>query len=232
MARAADVQVTPTLIDLTAAGPRATLALRNGGAEPVRLEVTARRWAQGSDGSMQLSPAADCVVYPPILVLGPGETRNLRVGTTAKAGPAERSWRVFLEELPPPERPGGPAQVRVLSRISIPVFLAPERAVVRSEVTGLALEGGRARFALRNTGTVHLRPVEVRLEGRDAGGSAVLARAVEAWYLLAGGERDLEVALPAAECRKLATLAVEAVFDRDHAVARSRVAVPAGACGP
>lgn len=224
--------MTPTLIDLTAASPRATLSLRNGGAEPVRLEVTAQRWAQGSDGAMQLSPAGDCVVYPPVLVLGPGEERNLRVGTTAKAAPSERSWRIFLQELPPPERPGGPAQVRVLSRISIPVFLAPERAVVRAGVSGLRLEGGRARFSLRNLGTVHLRPLEVRLEGRDAGGRAVLAKPVEVWYLLAGGERDVEVALPPGACRKLAVLAVEAAFDRDQTVARARADVPAGACGP
>ena len=224
--------MTPTLIDLTAASPRATLSLRNGGAEPVRLEVTAQRWAQGSDGAMQLAPAEDCIVYPPVLVLGPGEERNLRVGTTAKAGPAERSWRVFLQELPPPERPGGPVQVRVLSRISVPVFLAPERAVVRAEVSDLKVEGGRARFSVRNLGTVHLRPLEVRLEGREADGRAVLAKPVEVWYLLAGGERDVEVALPAAECRKAASLAVEAAFDRDHAVVRSRVDVPAGACGP
>jgi fimbrial chaperone protein len=218
------------LVELTAREPRAILAIRNAGAEPVRIEVKAHLWGQGEDGRMQLSPTDEVVVFPPLATIGPGEERNLRVGTTARAGAEEKSFRIFLEELPPPERPGDRSQVRVLSRIGIPVFLAPERPESRAVVAGLALEKGRAAFALRNTGSVRVRPSQVRLAGLSADGTTLFSLDLEAWYVLAGGERRFEVSLPADGCAQVRAVAVEAALERD--VLRARVEAPGGACAP
>jgi fimbrial chaperone protein len=217
-------------VELSGREPRAILALHNGGPEPVRLEVKAHRWAQGDDGQMQLSPAEDLVVFPPLLTIGPGEGRNIRVGTTAEAGAEERSYRIFLEELPPAEKAGGAARVRVLSRIGIPVFVAPARAVARAALLDPSLEKGRALLALRNTGTVRIRPSQVRLEGLGADGRALFARDLDAWYVLAGGERRWEVPLPGEACAKVRALSVEAALEKE--VLRARAEVPGGACAP
>jgi len=179
---------------------------------------------------MQLSPTEEVIVFPPLVIVGPGEERNLRVGTTAEAGPAEKSYRIFLEELPPPERPGERSQVRVLSRIGIPVFVAPLRTEARAALAELSLVKGRATFALRNTGTVRVRPSRVRLEGRGADGKALFARDLDAWYVLAGGERRYEVPLPAERCAEVRALAVEAALEKE--VLRARAEAPGGACAP
>jgi fimbrial chaperone protein len=179
---------------------------------------------------MQLSPTEEVIVFPPLVTIGPGEERNLRVGTTAEAGPAEKSYRIFLEELPPPERPGERSQVRVLSRIGIPVFVAPLRTEARAALAELSLVKGRATFALRNTGTVRVRPSRVRLEGRGADGKALFARDLDAWYVLAGGERRYEVPLPAERCAEVRALAVEAALEKE--VLRARAEAPGGACAP
>jgi fimbrial chaperone protein len=217
------------VVELSAREPRAILTLRNGGADPVRIEVKPSRWAQADDGQMVLAPAEDLIVYPPIVALGPGEERHLRVGT-ASPGPegAERSYRIFLEELPPAEKPGDPSQVVVLSRIGIPVFVAPERPEARAVLAGLSLGQGGVAFALRNTGTVRVRPSRVRLEGLSADGAQLFAKDLEAWYVLAGGERRFEVALPAETCGKVRTLAVEAALEKE--VLRARAQAPGGAC--
>ncbi len=217
------------VVELSAREPRAILTLRNGGTDPVRIEVKPSRWAQADDGQMVLAPAEDLIVYPPILALGPGEERHLRVGTTSsRPEGAERSYRIFLEELPPTEKPGDRSQVVVLSRIGIPVFVAPERAEARAALAGLSLEHGRVAFALRNTGTVRVRPSRVRLEGLGADGAPLFARDLEAWYVLAGGERRFEVALPAEACGRLRALAVEAALGNE--VLRARAEAPGGAC--
>lgn len=229
-ARAADLQINPISIELSAREPRAILALRNAGSEPVRIEVKRHLWGQAEDGQMQLAPTEEVVVFPPLVTIGPGEQRNLRVGTTARPGAAEKSWRIFIEELPPPERPGERSQVRVLSRIGIPIFLAPERPVGRAAIAGLTLERGRAAFALRNTGTVRIRPSQVRLEGLAADGSAVFSASVEAWYVLAGGERRFEVPIPAGRCGEVRAIAVEAALEKE--VLRARAEAPGGACAP
>jgi fimbrial chaperone protein len=218
------------LVELTAREPRAILSVRNAGCEPVRIEVKRSLWAQAEDGQMQLSPTEEVVVFPPLLTLGPGEERNLRVGATAGAAAAERSYRIFVEELPPPEKPGQRSQVQVLSRIGIPVFLAPERPLARAALVGLRLEKGRARFALRNTGTVRVRPSQVRLAGLSADGRPLFSSPVEAWYVLADGERQWEVPVPPEACPGLRSLEVEAALDGE--VLRARAEVPGGACAP
>jgi hypothetical protein len=120
--------------------------------------------------------------------------------------------------------------VQVLSRIGVPVFLQPSRRQERVEVEGLRLDAGAARFALANRGNVHVRPSAVRLLLLDAGGQPVETRSLEAWYVLAGGERVYSVPLPAETCRRVRSLAVE--VDLAPAPLRAAAAAVPAACGP
>jgi len=208
------------------------VALRNVGKEPVRLEVQATRWSQSPEGQLETAPTDELVVFPPLLTLAPGEERNLRVGATARPGAAERSYRVFLQELPPPEKPGERQQVRVLSRLGLPVFLAPERSATRADLADLQVQGGKARFALQNAGSVRLRPAEVRLTARGADGRTLFARALDAWYVLAGGERRYQVELPAESCPAVRSVAVEVALGTGQAPLRAEGRLAEGACGP
>lgn len=230
--RAAELQIHPVSVDLSAAEPRATLTLRNAGKEPARIEIQATAWSQGIDGEVQTAPTDELLVFPPLLGLAPGEERNLRVGTTARPGTAERTYRIFLQELPPPERPGEPQQVRVLSRIGIPVFVAPERPAARAALADLRAAGGKAAFTLRNQGTIRVRPAEVQLSGRGADGQLLFARALDAWYVLAGGERRYELAIPAGECRALRQLQVQVELGSGKPPLHAEQVVGEGACAP
>lgn len=231
-ARAADLQVHPVSIDLSGAEPRATVALRNVGREPVWLEVQTAAWSQSPEGELQTAPTDEIVVFPPLLTLAPGEERNLRVGTTARPGAAERTYRVFLQELPPAGKPGERQQVRVLSRLGLPVFLAPQRPASSAALEGLGASGGKARFALRNAGSVRLRPAEVKLVARGAAGHTLFARPLDAWYVLAGGERRYELSLPQEQCPAIRTLAVEVTLAEGQPPLRAEQALAEGACAP
>ncbi|HEX7624559.1 MAG TPA: fimbria/pilus periplasmic chaperone, partial [Anaeromyxobacteraceae bacterium] len=197
-----------------------------------RFEVVVRAWEQSAAGEMRVMPTDDVLVYPPLLALAPGESRLLRVGVAPKGqfGAAERTYRVFIEELPPPAKPGDTAQVRVLSRISIPVFLAPFRAVERAELTGLILSGSEARFTLRNEGILRLRASSVKLAALGADGTVLSQLELPAWYVLAGGVRAYQAVVPPARCAEVRTVEVTAALERQ--TLRAKAAAPGGVCAP
>jgi fimbrial chaperone protein len=229
--RGADLRVTPVRVDLGRDAKTALITLRNGGSEEARYQVSVLHWEQTAAGQMKLGPTEDIVFFPKLFGLKPGEQRNLRVGTVTPFGTVEKTYRLFVEELPPPEKPDAKPQVRVLTRIGVPVFLAPLQPSERGEVADLAVRAGKASFRVVNKGTMHIRPLGVRLSGTDRDGNHVLGRGLDAWYVLAGGERDYEVELPKEACPRVAKLTVEAVLGEKERIT-AELAVAPGACGP
>lgn len=225
VASAGAVDVSPVNVELSGKVRTALLSLRNGDGAPARYQLRAYAWAQKPDGAIDLSPTRELVVFPPLLELAAGEARNVRVGTEAAPGAAERTWRIFIEELPRAETAEDAARVRVLTRIGVPVFLAPAKAVERGELAFLGRDGARIRLALRNTGTVRLRPRSVTLALAGADGSPVFERSLDGWYVLAGGERVYEVEVPAEACARAVTVVATAALERGAIEARA-----AGAC--
>ena len=228
-ARGAEVQINPVVVQLSAGTGSALVSVRNAAAEAVRFEVQVRAWSQSPAGEMVLAPTEDVLAFPPILALAPGEERNLRVAAATAFGAVEKTYRVFVQELPPAERPESASQVRVLSRIGLPVFLAPDRPVARHAVEALAVAAGRVTFRLENRGNVHLRPTAVKLVGSDGDGRPVLEKELDAWYVLAGGRRDYAVDLAGEACARVRQVTVAITLGAE--VTRARADVAAGSCG-
>ena len=230
-AAAAAFSIDPTQIRLSARGASGLLTVRNESGHPVRLQISAFAWAQGAGGEMQLAPTDDVVFFPALFTLAPGEARRVRVGTTAAFGPVERSYRLFVEELPgePGTRPPGTA-VQVLTRMGIPVFLQPDALRASAALRDAGVSAGAVSFSLENTGTVHFVPDAVRLRGVDAAGAAVFDRAIQSWYVLAGGTRRFQVAVDLPDCALVRALHVEVQVG--DAVMRERLETPRGTCRP
>jgi fimbrial chaperone protein len=225
-ARAADLSVSPVLVELASGGETALLTIENVGRNATRFEVKAFAWAQDSAGQMKLLPSKDLFVYPPLVELAPGEARNLRVGTSATQGEIERAWRVSVEEMPRADAPQAGTQIRVLTRIGLPVFLAPRGAAqARGEIAFVSRDGKRIAFSLRNTGNVRLRPLSVKLALVSATGQPVFEKRLDAWYVLARDEVRYDVEVPADACAKAAEVIVTAALEAGAVEGRAR-----GAC--
>jgi fimbrial chaperone protein len=213
IAGAADLELSPTAVELSDQTRTALVTLRNSGGVPMRYQVRAYVWGQKPDGEMQLTPTRDLVLFPPLVELAPGETRNVRVGTRAAPGDAERTWRIFIEELPRADDAASAAHVQVLTRIGVPVFLAPPRRVARGQIAFLPGTAERVRFTVRNTGTVRLRPTAITLALVGAGGERLAEKTLEAWYVLAGGERIYDTDVPAEACARAAEVVATAAVE-------------------
>jgi len=230
-ARAGGLNVSPIQLLLSPQTTKAMLTLRNDGVETVRYQVSATSWNQNSKGELQLAPTNEVLFFPALFTLKPGEERNVRVGVGTPFGLVEKTYRVFVEELPPTARPAQPSsEVRVLTRVGVPVFLAPARAVERRTIEGLGARGGRASFRVSNQGTLHFREDAVKLRGLDAKGEVLFEREQRGWYVLAGGALDYEFELPKG-CQGLAALLASVTADNGDRFEQRAPAEPS-ACAP
>lgn len=212
-AAAGTFQISPTRLDLAARGKSAIFTLTNTGTMPVRLQAKGFAWDQSLTGEQVLSATQDLVVFPTLFTLGPGETRKVKVGITVAPEARERSYRLIVEELPAPARTEGTG-LRVLTRMSMPIFQPPLRQVVAGVVSQVALRGGHLAIEVQNRGTVNVMLQAARATGKDASGAVVWRGEAAGWYLLAGGARAFDLEVPAEKVAKISSVEVEAVTDQ------------------
>ena len=221
--------VNPMMIRLTARSTSQLLTISNQARQPIRFEVKAFKWDHDESDAMQLEPAADVVFFPNVVTIPAGGQQRVRVGTTAAAGDTERSYRIFVEELPGAPVAGAAAQVAMRTRIGIPVFLAAVKPEARAELQGLAVQDGQLAVRLRNAGNTHLVVDHVELRGLGDASQVAFVRTIPGWYVLPGRARRFETALTPDECRAAKTITAQAVTDGGTVDARATVS--ASACG-
>jgi fimbrial chaperone protein len=228
-AAASTYTVNPTRVYLNASTGSALVTLKNESAEPLRMQVKAQRWAQSLDGEIQLSATEDLIVFPALLTLKPGEERKIRVATSVAFGPVEKTYRLYVEELPPTttEKVDG-ASVRILTRMGVPVFLQPAKPQAAALIRDLGLSNGRLTFQLVNTGNSHFLPSLVTVRGFAANGTTVGDWSINGWYVLAGTARAFALPLDRPACEHVRSLLVEVSVG--ETVLKSPLTTPGGAC--
>jgi fimbrial chaperone protein len=227
-AEAAAFSVNPTQIHLATRSASALLSLRNDSTQALRFELTVSAWSQSASGEMTLEPTKDVVFFPSLLTLKPGEERKVRVGTVVPPGAREKTYRIFIKELPPLEG-GTSAGVRVLTTMGIPIFVRPDKELSSAALNDLRHGGGTLQFALSNTGTVHFVPQKIAVTG-FADGSPVFEQQVDGWYVLAATRREFSVPLPAGTCARLTSVLIHVEFASGSL--EERLQTPGGVCAP
>ena len=206
-------KVTP--VRVTFSGPSSTLlTLKNESDQALRFQISSYVWSSDPKGSMQLSPTEDIVFFPALLSLNPGEERKVRVATTVAPAATEKTYRIFFEELPPLERPqSSGAQVRILTKMGIPIFVTPQKADPQPAIESMRMEKGALGFDVRNGGNAHFTLEGVKLRGIGSNGESLFERQLDGWYVLAGSLRSYNVDVPADVCSKLKKVVIEAQTD-------------------
>jgi fimbrial chaperone protein len=231
-ADASSFTVNPIKVFLSDKDQSALLTLQNQSAEELRFKVLVQEWKQSPQGEMQLADTKDIVVYPGLLTLAPGGERKLRVGSTVQAGAAEKSYRVFVEELPPlrSAKEKTKSEVRVLTKMGIPIFVRPAKPMATGTVGGMGLAKGSLAFTLKNTGNVHFLVQSVEVKAVDLSGTNTFEKTVEGWYVLCGGTRIWQVEIPKAACLRSKKLSVE--VQTAEGMFDGKLDVQPAGCGP
>lgn len=228
-AHASAFSVSPTRLVLAPGSTSAVLTLSNNSAHAVRFQLSAFAWDQTEDGRMQLAATKDIVFYPPLLTIDPGQSRRIRIGAVTPFAAIEKTYRLFVEELPQADEPVPAEGIHVRTKMGVPIFLRGPKPTTHTQVESLQLGDEAVSFHVGNSGTAHVVLQRVEIRGLAAGGEQVFTRSIDGWYLLAGHRRRFEVPVSKADCARVTTIAV--VAESDGGAANRRLDVPAPLCG-
>lgn len=206
---ASSLQVAPTGLALAANQNADVLRLSNNGSEPMRAQVRVFHWTQ-HDGKDVLEPTRDIVATPAMLTIAPGASQLVRVVRLAPPPAQESSYRVIVNELPPPQKPGVKLGLQFALQYSLPVFLLPA-----DNSGGYQLQARQIGNILEvsNSGRMHARLSRVSQVAGD--GKRVPLFPGLLGYVLSG--QTMRWTLPANSARSASGGAFEAVINDDNA---------------
>lgn len=217
-ARAASVEVNPVRLELETGVRGVVVTVKNQGTETTRFQASVHTWSQDEDGRMTLEPTQELFFFPSMLTLEPGESRPIRVGISSAPRDAERAFRLIVEELPPLAPVPPSMGLKILTRVSIPVFVAPKTKDRQGNIADVDLRQSRFRFRVKNPGTVNFFVRQTRVRGLDGQGQRLVEKEQPGWYVLAGGSQVFALDTTAEQCRRIRSLEVE--VETDHGVFR------------
>ncbi|PKN12358.1 MAG: hypothetical protein CVU69_07690 [Deltaproteobacteria bacterium HGW-Deltaproteobacteria-4] len=223
-------RVIPILLNFDQKTRSGVITLYNEGENKISLQVKSYTWSQDSDGKDQYQEDAELVFFPRLLTIEPGKSQVLRVGMQIPATSSEKTYRLFIEEIPEARKADQGATIAITLRFGIPIYVAPLKSEPRGEFTEATLDKGQIVTVIKNTGNVHFRIQSVQLIAKDANGAEVLRRKIDGWYLLSGASRPYLFTLPPEECRQAATLEILADTDREDIA--TAIKVDPQACNP
>jgi fimbrial chaperone protein len=113
--------VIPVTFELTPGQMTAVLNIQNHTDIETDFQVRPFAWDQ-SGGDDHLTPTNDLIVSPPLGRIAVGGQQVVRLVLRRPAQGQETSYRILIDQVPPPPRPG---VVNMALRLSIPVFVEP-----------------------------------------------------------------------------------------------------------
>lgn len=209
---AAAYRVVPLTIELepTGRGSQGQFRVINDTERPVALQVTIQKREIGLDGKDILSPVEEgqFVLFPPQMVLRPGQSQAVRVQWRGDPAPAgELAFRVITEQLPinlQRERQGG-AQVTLLLRYEGTLYVVPANTAAEIVVDGaepVTDDKGeqKLRVTVSNKGNRHAILGNLKLSVTTGGQSVTVPteqlEGMTGANVLAGATRQFDVAWP------------------------------------
>jgi fimbrial chaperone protein len=202
-AGAAEFSVVPIRVDLKPGTLTETITVGNDAAAPLRVAMKLMEWSQDEHGEDVYKDSSDLVYFPRQMEVAPGARRLVRIGVKSLPTGEERTYRLFIEEVPAGDANAG-SGVNFFFRFGVPVFVTPPTSKPDITAGEAALNKGKLSVAVQNTGNRHYRFNRVVFSN-----GAGFVRKIAGWYSLAGTRRSYSIDIPAAMCRASEALTVQ-----------------------
>lgn len=210
---AGEWRVTPIRLDLGKDAKSGAVTVFNESDERLQVQMKAYEWTQDSEGKDRYEETDDILFFPRIMLYGGKGEKILRAGIKFPALEKEKTYRLFIEEIPEPKKAQG-ASVAIAIRFGLPIFVKPLKEDARGEIASLSMAGGVLNAVASNTGNVHFLVQDVLVRGKDRKGERIFSKELKGWYLLAGASRSYSTDVPADVCPEVDGIDVEVRTDR------------------
>ena len=179
------LSVLPVNIFLSPGQSATTLTITNQGNSKTAVQIRAYAWNQKEDED-QLTRSDAVVVSPPIASIEAGASQVVRLilRLPPLSGDREMTYRLLVDQIPPPAEPG---IVHVVLRLSIPIFALPTTRAVSNVQFHVEVKEGQLNLVGINDGRRHDAIRDIELARRD--GSKLIAAPGLSPYILAGSTR-------------------------------------------
>jgi fimbrial chaperone protein len=170
LAQAGAYGINPVKLTLSAQNSTQVMTVRNDGAQAAVLQVELDAWSQ-AEGQDVYTPTRELLATPPVFTLPAGASQIIRIGLRrAPDEQSELAYRMFIQEVPPPAKPGS-IGLQVALRISVPIFVEPARPakpVLRWQAVQTAEHTLKIGVTNTGNGHDHLSAYKIYRAGGDA----------------------------------------------------------------
>jgi fimbrial chaperone protein len=230
-ALAANFDIQPIRIVLDEKVRLEKLSLKNISDVDFPIQVKAYEWSQNEKGEDVYKETKDIIIFPKILTIKTGEEKFVRIGTNVPPGTREKTYRIYLEEMPLPEtdkeRQG--ANVTLYMKIGIPVFINPIKIDNKPEIEDIEMSKGVLKVRVKNRGTNHFIVTGINVKGSHRDGTEPFSRDIAGWYLLSGSQKVYETSIPQEVCGTIDHLNV--VLKTSKTTVKKDIRVDTAMCG-
>jgi fimbrial chaperone protein len=209
LAPGATFDIHPTRIFLDGKTKLEKLIIKNVGDSDFPVQVKAYKWTQDEKGDDLYEETEDIITFPKILSVKKGEEKVIRIGTNTTVGAVEKTYRIYVEEIPSPEQSTEGANVRLYMKVGVPLFMKPAKNEEQAEIESFSMKNGQVAIKVRNRGNAHLIATHINLSGEDGQGKSSFSQEIGGWYILGGAFKTYEIEIPTEACQKTTKLNVE-----------------------
>lgn len=215
IAAGAGLDIQPIKIYFDARSRIDKLTVKNVSDEDLSLQARVFIWSQDANGRDQYEETTDIIIFPKIMKLLKGEEKFIRVGTNLIPSGNERTYRIYIEEIPVEKpRPEEGATVRMAMKIGVPVFVSPLKSNPKGTIQSFSMSSGKPVVEVKNTGNIHFIITSLNIKGTNDKDKETFSKELGGWYLLNGASRIYEVSIPAEVCTDLAKIHIAVKTDR------------------
>ncbi len=150
-ARAQSLAVLPVNVFLAPGQNATSLTVTNRGDKETSIQIRSFLWGQKGDDD-ELTPSNEIVLSPPLATIAPGASQLVRLILRKPAQIGESTYRILIDQIPPPAEPG---VVHVVLRLSIPVFALPTTRTNANVQFHLERDGDKVNLVGVNNGLRH-----------------------------------------------------------------------------